>query len=94
MYFKNLDVKFVKDNRKSWKTIQPFFNYKNTKPNKIILIRNDKILSDGKIVAQTLNNNIVNITESLNIARLLSVMFNKRLTKGQPRHNSFIHWVR
>ena len=42
---------------------------KNAIANKIILIENDEILSDSKIVAQTLNNHLVNITESFNIAR-------------------------
>ena len=37
-----------------------------------MLIKNDKILSDNKIVAKTLNNHFVNITESLNKARPLS----------------------
>ena len=71
-YFENLDVKFLKDNKKIWKTIHPLLNDKNEKANKIKLIENDKILSDSKIVAKTLNNHFVSITESLNIARPLS----------------------
>ena len=71
-YFENFDVKFVKDNKKFWKTIQPLLNDKNAKANKIILIENDKFLYDRKIVAQTLNHHFVNITESLYIARPLS----------------------
>ena len=67
-YFENL----VKGNQKFWKTIQPLLNDKNAKANKIILIKNDEILSDPKIVAQTLNHHFVNTTESLNIARPLS----------------------
>ena len=71
-YFENLDKKIVKDNKKFWKTIKLLLNDKNAKANKIILIENDKILSDRKIVAQTLNHHFVNIIESLYIARPLS----------------------
>ena len=86
-YFENLDVKFVNDNKKFWKTIQPLLNDKNAKANKIVLIENDEILSDSNVVAQTLNNHFVNITESLNIARPLSDnVQHRRLTKVQPRH--------
>ena len=41
-YFKNLDVKFVNDDKKFWKTIQPLLNDKNAKANKIILIDDER----------------------------------------------------
>ena len=41
-YFKNIDLKNVKDNKKFWKTITPKFSNKCKTANIIILVENEK----------------------------------------------------
>ncbi len=68
-YFRNLDIKFVSDNKRFWTTIKPNFNNNNLKQNKIILIEDDKIISNSKDIAQIMNNYFINITDSLNLPK-------------------------
>ena len=43
-YFKNISVKDINDNKKSWKTITPFFGKKGLNANKLMLIEDNNLI--------------------------------------------------
>ena len=57
-YFENLNVKFVRDNRKFGKTC-PFFSNKIKSKERITLIENENITSSDKKVAEPSTNSLV-----------------------------------
>ena len=66
-FYNNLDVKQVTDNRLFWRTIKPNFSDKIKKNENIILVENDKIISDELEIAETFNNYFGNIISDLGI---------------------------
>ena len=68
-YFESLDVKFVKDYKKFWKKISPFFSNKIKSKKKITLAENDEIISSDIDVAKTFQNFFSSIVKNLNIQR-------------------------
>ena len=68
-YFESLDVKFVKDYKKVWKKISPFFSNKIKSKKKITLAENDEIISSDIDVAKTFQNVFSSIVKNLNIQR-------------------------
>ena len=54
-YYAKLDLKNITDNKKFWKTMQPFLTNKGNNPGKVTLIENDKILYADNEVAETFN---------------------------------------
>ena len=67
-YYKNLDIKNLTDNRKFWRSVKPLFNDKVKTSSTIVLMENNKIVSEDHVVATILNDHFANITKSLNIA--------------------------
>ena len=55
-HFANLNEKDIADNKKFWPTIKAFLSEKNKWNEKITLIENENLLSDGAKVANCLNN--------------------------------------
>ena len=68
-YFKNIDVKNVTDNKKFWKTMTPKFSNKCKTTIIIILIENEKILLDNKVLANTFNNYFTDVTNCLGLKK-------------------------
>ena len=67
-YYNNLDLKIFNDNKKFWKRIKPLFSEKQKVLQRdIILIDNDKIISDKQEVAEKLNNFFIESVENLDI---------------------------
>ena len=66
-YYKTLDIKYLVDNRKFWKTVKPLFSDKIQAPLKIALLENEVLVTDDKEVAEIFNEYFVNITDSLGI---------------------------
>ena len=66
-YYENLDTKIVKDNKLFWKTVKPFFTNKGKQNTKIIIVENDKIVSENKEIAAIMNNHFINIANDNNI---------------------------
>ena len=66
-YYKTLDIKYLVDNRKFWKTVRPLFSNKILAPSKIALMENEALGTDDKEVAEVFNEYFVNITDSLGI---------------------------
>ena len=66
-YFKNLDTKNFTDNRKFWTTVQPLFSENGGGSEKITLVKDEKIISDDREVAETFNQFFKESVQSLNI---------------------------
>ena len=66
-YFRNLEVKDLKDNRKFWKTIKPFFSNKGSSGNKLLLKENNRLISDESELSVIMNEFFVNITKGLEL---------------------------
>ena len=67
-YFENLNVKFVRDNKKCWKKVARLFSNKIKSNDKITLIKNENIISNNKEVAEIFHEFFTNIVQSLNIS--------------------------
>ena len=67
-YYTNLNMKNITDNKKFWKTIKPFFTDKGGSRNKVVLVEDDKIISEDKEVAQTFNDYFDEAVQSLGIS--------------------------
>ena len=55
LFYKNLRVSSITDNKKFWKTIKPLFSAKTPKTTSINLVEDKNIISNDKEVAETLN---------------------------------------
>ena len=68
LYYSNLDITILNDNKKFWKNIRPLFSDKKKDYKKdIILIEKDKVTSNEKDVAEIINNYFVDVIENLDI---------------------------
>ena len=54
-YFEQINIKDIIDNKKFWKTIKPFFSNEGLNSNKLMLIENDKLISEEPLLARTMN---------------------------------------
>ena len=58
-YFKNVRMQDIRDNKKFWKTIRPYFSDKGYNQTKITIVEKDSIITDKKKIA--------NITKNLDL---------------------------
>ena len=68
VYYGNLDIKKVRDNKIFWKTVKPFLSDEIVPKQQIRLIENDKIISKDSDVAQSLNSFFTSIVTNLKIS--------------------------
>ena len=47
-YFKNVKMQDIPDNKKLWKTIQPYFSDKGYNQTKVTIVEKDSIITDEK----------------------------------------------
>ena len=66
-YYGDLNEKNVLDNKKFWKTVEPFLSDKCPLNEKIIIAENGEIISNDKEVAEVLNTFFSNTVSNLNI---------------------------
>ena len=66
-----IQTNFVTDKKKFWTITKPAFTEKGKTHEKIILIEEDRIISDSKQIAELMNDYFINITQSLNIPKYL-----------------------
>ena len=66
-YFKNVKMQDITDNKKFWKTIQPYFSDKGYNQTKITIVEKDSIITDEKKIATLMNNYFINITKNLDL---------------------------
>ena len=67
LYFSNLDMKKVVDNRSFWKTFPPLFSTKCSKGDKIILNENDNCVSNDSELCQFFCGYFSNVISELQI---------------------------
>ena len=67
-FFENLDTKKITDNKEFWRTVKPFFADKAKSNDRITLVKDEKIISNGKDIAEIFNNFFVNVVSNLNIS--------------------------
>ena len=63
-YFNIIDIKNITDNKRFGTSVKPLFTDKSKTCNSIILNENDKIIKDGKKIANIFNKYFVNIIKS------------------------------
>ena len=68
-YYKTLDIKCLKDNRKFWNTVKPIFSEKIQVSSKITLLGNGVLVTDDKEVSEIFNEYFANITDSVGIVQ-------------------------
>ena len=66
-YFSNLHMNNFIDNKKIWNTVKPLFTNNGGGSQKITIVKDDKIISDDKEVAETFNEFFKNSVKSLHI---------------------------
>ena len=68
-----MDLNIFADNKKFWQTVKPLFSDKQKSlPRDIILVVNDKLISDKLEVAEKLNNFFIEAVENLEIEPYLA----------------------
>ena len=67
-YFSNLNLNNYNDNKKFWNTVKPLFSNSGGGSQKIKLVKDDKIISSDKEIAETFNDYFNNSVESLHIS--------------------------
>ena len=71
-YYNNFDLNILQDNRKFWQRIKPLFPEKNkTIAKNIVIVDNDKQITDNKMVAEKLNNFFIEAVDNLGIQTFL-----------------------
>ena len=60
-------MKHSNDSRMFWKIIKPFFSDNGMNSNKVMMIEEDKLLSEQSSIAEIMNNYFVDISKSLNL---------------------------
>ena len=69
IYYNNLDLNKITDNRKFWQTIKPFFSDKGTFRKTISLIENDNIITVDEKVANIFNDYFSNAVKNIQIKK-------------------------
>ena len=67
IYYSNLSIKDVNNNKKFWKIVKPLFSEKVNKNENITLVENNNIISSETEIAEKLNAFFSNIVKELNI---------------------------
>ena len=66
-YFKNVKMQDISDNKKFWKTIQPYFSDKGYNQTKVTIVEKGSIITDENKIATLMNNYFINITKNLDL---------------------------
>lgn len=71
IFYSNLNVKFIRDNKTFWENVKPFFSDKSRNKNSIMLIEDNEIVLESKKCADILNNFFSDAVINLDIDRKL-----------------------
>ena len=66
-YFDYLNIRNITDNEQVWKTVKPFFSSKVGDNERITLIEGDRVVPEGREVAETIKSYFETIVEILGI---------------------------
>ena len=75
-YFSQLNLNNINDNKKFWNTMKPFFSGKGGVKDNIVLVDDNKIISDDIEVAQVFNDFFENTVNTLEIKENKAVLTN------------------
>ena len=89
-YFEQINIKDIRENKKFWKTIKPFFRNKGINSNKLMLTDNDKLISEEPLLARIVNEYFTNITKNLNLKPSLRFSDLKDIINFYQNHISII----
>ena len=64
-YYSNLDTSIFSDNKKFWDCMKPLFSDKQKVMRKIILIEDEKVISNDKEIAEKMNTFFINAVANL-----------------------------
>ena len=68
-YFKKLNIKDLTDNKKFWKIIKLFFSNKGLNSYKLMLKKEDVLISDEKVLATLVSKYVFNIAADIDLKR-------------------------
>ena len=83
-FYKKLEINNLTDNKKFWRTMNPFFSNKGNRED-VVHIDGEKIISDDTEVAETFNEFFKNCVDSLNIFE------NKFLISGSENESGCVN---
>ena len=67
IYYKNLDLNNIADNKQFWRNVEPLLSDKISESSKITLVNNNRIVSDDREICNIFNQFFVNVVPNLNI---------------------------
>ena len=73
-YFNNIDIKSVRDTKKFWKAIRPGFSNKGLNFNKVFLSEKGRLIKDPAVIATTMRDYFVNITETIGLKQVQALL--------------------
>ena len=66
-YFSNINVRDVSDSKSSWKSLKPYFSNKGSNSNKITLVENNAIITNDRVISESINKFFINTAKKLNL---------------------------
>ena len=66
-FYNSVNVNTIDNDTKFWKAVKPMFSNENPMGNKIVLIKDDNIISDDKVIAESFNSHFVTKTDYLGL---------------------------
>ena len=66
-FYHSIDINDINNEKKVWNALKPMFSNENPIGERFFLVEEGKIISDDKMIAECLNTNFVNITDSLGL---------------------------
>ena len=67
IYYNNLDLRNITDNKQFWRNVKPLLSDKISESSKITLVNNNRIVSDDREICNIFNEFFVNVVPNLNI---------------------------
>ena len=69
-HFNNLDMKVIEDNKKFWQNVKPLFSGKSKAKTNIVIVDNEKVVTEKGEVAEILNNYFIEAVQNLGIKKI------------------------
>ena len=71
-YFENINIQDINDGKKFWETTKPSFSNKGLNTNKLMMIKDNHLISEEPVLANTINQYFTNIIKQLRVKNLLN----------------------
>ena len=76
-FYNNLNVKYITENKRFWKTVKPSFTDKTLKNERITLVENNKVVSGESKLVEIFSKYFGNIVQNLGIDGLTNISSDK-----------------